>query len=63
MEEIIIKSIFMINEDFYENVKFKGTYWDFANRLKESRFVKIYENDKEIYLNTDCIMSFELGGD
>lgn len=63
MEEVTIKSIFMINEDFYENVKFKGTYKNFVDMVDEYKFVRIYENDKEIYLNTDCIMSFELGDD
>lgn len=64
MEEVTIKSIFMINEDFYENVKFKGTYKNFVDMVLENyKFIKIYESDKEIYLNTDCIMSFELGDD
>lgn len=63
MEEVTIKSIFMLNEDCYENVKFRGTYKNFVDRLEQSKFVRIYESDKEIYLNTDCIMSFELGND
>lgn len=63
MEEVTIKSIFMLNEDCYKNVKYKGTYKSFVDMLEESKFVRIYESDKEIYLNIDCIMSFELGND
>lgn len=63
MEEVTIKSIFMISDDCYEDVKYKGTYKSFVDMLEESKFIRIYEDKQEIYLNTDCIMSFELGND
>ncbi len=63
MGEVTIKTIFMLNEDCYKDVKYNGTYNSFTHMLKESKFVRIYEGNKEIYLNTDCIMSFELGND
>ena len=61
-QTVTIKMICLM-EGIFENVKYKGTYADFVNRREERKLIRIYDKGKEIYLNTDYIMSFELGDD
>lgn len=61
-ETVTIKMICLM-EGIFENVQYKGTYANFIDRIEERKTIKIYDKGKEIYLNTDYIMSFELGDD
>lgn len=61
-QTVTIKMICLM-EGIFENIQYKGTYTDFINRIEERKIIKIYDKGKEIYLNTDYIMSFELGDD
>jgi len=57
-ESIIISKIVMMDEIF-ENVKFYGSEFCFIESINEGEVIMIEDNGKEIYINSDYIMSFE----
>lgn len=61
-QTVTIKMICLM-ESIFENVQYKGTYSNFVDRIESRKLIRIYDKGKEIYLNTDYIMSFELGDD
>ena len=57
-ENIIISKIVMMDEIF-ENVEFNGSKYAFIESTNDGEVVKIIDNKKEIYINSNYIMSFE----
>lgn len=57
-ETITISKIVMMDE-LFENVEFSGSENDFIRLINNSEVIKIKEGQKEIYINSTYIMSFE----
>jgi len=55
---IIISKIVMMDEMF-ENIEFSGNENDFIRLINDGEAIKIKEGQKEIYINSNYIMSFE----
>ena len=55
---IIISKIVMMDEMF-ENVEFSGNEKNFIRLINDGEVIKIKEGQKEIYINSNYIMSFE----
>lgn len=59
MNESIIISKIITMEGEYENIKFNGSENVFIRLINDGEVVKIIDNKKEIYINSNYIMSFE----
>lgn len=59
MSENIIISKIITMEGEYENVTFNGNKNDFIKAINDSEVIKIRDNGKEIYVNSDYIIIFE----
>ena len=46
-------------EGEYENVIFNGSEYAFIESIHDGEVVKIKDHEKEIYVNSDYIISFE----
>lgn len=57
-ETITISKIVMMDE-LFENVEFSGSENDFIRLINDGEVIKIKEGQKEIYINSTYIMSFE----
>ena len=55
---ITISKIVMMDEIF-ENVEFDGNKNDFIKAINDGEVIKIRDNEKKIYINSNYIMSFE----
>lgn len=59
MNESIIISKIITMEGEYENIEFNGSKYAFIELISDGEVVKIIDNGKEIYINSNYIMSFE----
>lgn len=59
MNESIIISKIVTMEGEYENVIFNGSKYAFIESMHDGKVVKIKDHEKEIYVNSDYIISFE----
>ena len=55
----IIKMICLM-EGIFENVEYHGSREDFLKNIKDERLIQVFYEGKEIWFNTDYIMSFEI---